>query len=59
MKLENASKEQPKLITVVPLKDHVIKQNDFYYEIKKGVMIDIDKSFLEVLLTEKVISTKD
>jgi hypothetical protein len=58
MKKEFVPKEILVVITVVPLKDHVVKQNEFYYELKKGVMVDIDKRFLEVLLTEKVISNK-
>jgi hypothetical protein len=49
-------KEKSNLISIMPLKDHVIKQNGFYYNIKKDEMIDVDKKFLEVLQTEKVIN---
>ncbi len=49
-------KEKSNLITIIPLRDHVIKHNEFYYDIKKGKMIDVDKRFLEVLQTEKVIN---
>lgn len=49
-------KEKSNLISILPLKDHVIKQNEFYYEIKKDEMIEVDKRFLEVLQTEKVIN---
>ena len=57
MKKEEIKKESS-IVTILPLKDHIIAQNEFYYELKKDVMIDIDKRFLEVLKTEKVISTK-
>ena len=50
MKKEN--KEVKKLIAK---KDHVIKHNEFYYEIKKGDIVKVDKIFLQVLKTEKVI----
>lgn len=48
-------KKNEDLIKIMPLKDHIIFQNDFYYEIKKGVEIKVHKSFLEVLETENVI----
>lgn len=57
MKKEEIKKESS-IVTILPLKDHIIAQNEFYYDLKKDVMIDIDKRFLEVLKTEKVISTK-
>lgn len=44
------------LARIHPLKDHVIKHNEFYYDIVKGVSMDVDKRFLEVLKTEKVIN---
>lgn len=40
---------------VIPLKDHVIKHNDFYYELKKGFAIYVNKIFIQTLKTEKVI----
>lgn len=40
---------------VTPLRDHVIKQNAFYYELKKGEPIRINKLFIQTLKTEKVI----
>lgn len=57
MKKEENKKESS-IVTILPMKDHVIAQNEFYYDLKKDVMIDIDKRFIEVLKTEKVISTK-
>jgi hypothetical protein len=48
-------KKVSKIQKIKPLKDFVIKQNDFYYEIKKGESIEIDKRFLPNLKTEKVI----
>lgn len=40
---------------IVPLKDFVIKHNEFFYELKKGQEIEVDKKFLPNLKTEKVI----
>jgi hypothetical protein len=40
---------------ILPLKDFIIKHNGFYYEIKQGEEIEIDKKFLANLKTEKVI----
>lgn len=40
---------------IVPLKDHVIKQNKFYYDLKKGEPIYVNKLFIQTLKTEKVI----
>jgi len=47
-------KKKPKTIKILPLRDHVIKHNEFYYEIKKGEEIEIDIRFKETLKTEKV-----
>jgi hypothetical protein len=49
-------KVELKEIEIVPLKDHVIKQNNFYYELKKGEKIKVDKKFLATLLIEKIIT---
>lgn len=48
-------KEKSKTIKIVPLKDHVIAQNEFFYDLKEGVEIEVDARFLEVLQTEKII----
>ena len=40
---------------VTPLRDHVIKQNDFQYELKKSEPIRINKLFIQTLKIEKVI----
>lgn len=54
--MEEEKKKESKMISIIPLKNHVIKQNEFYYEIKKGEKIEIDRRFLQVLLTEKIIT---
>lgn len=41
--------------TITPKKDHVIKHNEFYYDLKKGVTTEVNKLFIETLKTEKVI----
>lgn len=46
---------EPKLVTIVPRRDHVVKQNMFFYNLKKGVSTQVAEQFLAVLKTEKVI----
>ncbi len=41
--------------TIYPLRDFVIKMNEFYYDIKEGEEIEVHKMFLPNLKTEKVI----
>lgn len=49
-------KEKPsKEVEVKPLKDFIIKHNDFYFELIKGEKISIPKMFIPNLKTEKVI----
>lgn len=40
---------------IFPLKDFIIKQNDFYLEMKAGEMIEVPTRYLENLKTENVI----
>lgn len=54
-KKKEVSAKVEKLVSIKPLKDFVIKFNDFYYNIKKGEEIKVDKMFLPNLKTEKVI----
>ena len=56
MKKEFTPKKESQLVSIIPLRDHVLSQNDFHYVIKKDEIIEVDKRFLEVLLTEKVIT---
>jgi hypothetical protein len=58
MEFKKELKKESKTVSIIPLKDHIISQNEFYYDLKKDEIIEIDKRFLEVLLTENVISTK-
>ena len=44
-----------KLVEVAPLKDHVIKHNAYFYELKKGKTAKVAEIFLAALKTEKVI----
>ncbi len=59
--MEDVKKEKEEVKTksdlkkVMPLKDFVIKMNEFYYELKKGEAIEVHKMFLPNLKTEKVI----
>jgi len=46
---------EPKLVTIVPRRNHVIKQNHFFYNIKKGESIQVAEQFIAALKTEKVI----
>lgn len=55
MKEVEKKKPAPKTISIIPLKDHLIVQNDFKYDLKKDVEIEIDVRFLETLKTEKII----
>ena len=48
-------KPKSELVKIKPLKDFVIHMNDFHYEIKKGVELEVHKMFLQNLKTEKVI----
>jgi hypothetical protein len=58
MEFKKEPKKESKSVSIIPLKDHIICHNEFYYDLKEGVEIEIDKKFLEVLLSEKVILTK-
>lgn len=54
----NASKPKEKkstLAEITPLKDHVIRHNEFHYDLKKGEKSLVDKKFLDALKAEKVI----
>jgi len=42
-------------VEILPLKDFVIKHNDFYVELKSGESIEIPVKFLQNLKTENVI----
>ena len=55
MKEKIEVKIKSELKEVKPLKDFVIRFNDFYYELKKGELIEVHKMFLSNLKTEKVI----
>lgn len=57
-KEKSLPKEVSNIVTIIPLKNHVILQNEFHYNLVEGQMIDIDTRFLEVLLMENVISNK-
>ena len=46
----------PKLVKINPLKDHDIKQNAFYYDLKKGVSCEVAEHFIAALKSEKVIN---
>ena len=54
-KKEKPVEKKSELEEIKPLKDFVIKHNEFYYEIKKGEAIKVHKKFLPNLKTEKVI----
>lgn len=40
---------------IIPKRDHVIKHNSFFYDLKEGEPIYVNKLFLAGLKTEKVI----
>lgn len=42
-------------VSIVPLKDWLIVQNDIRINLKKGEEIEVPKRFIETLKTEKVI----
>lgn len=48
---------EPKIKTlkIKPLRDHVIKHNEFFYDLKKGEEIEVDIRFKQTLKTEKVM----
>lgn len=48
--------KKPKTVTILPLRDHIVKQNDILYVLKKGEEATIEERFVEVLQTEKVLS---
>lgn len=48
-------KPKSELKKIKPLKDFVIHMNEFHYEIKEGIVIEVHKMFLPNLKTEKVI----
>jgi len=56
------SEDKPKNIGKrVALKDHVLCQNEHYFDIKKGENLDklkVPAEFNEVLITEKVLKGK-
>lgn len=52
--LKNVKKESV-LMSIMPLKDFVICCNEYKYDIKKGVEIEVHKMFLQNLKTENVI----
>jgi len=52
---KETKKVEVKLVKIKPLRDHVIKQNDYHYVIKKGVEIEVAEHFIAALKTEKVI----
>lgn len=51
-------KKKSETVSIIPLKDHVLTHNEFNYVIKKDEIIEVDKRFIETLLTEGVISNK-
>jgi hypothetical protein len=50
---QEAKKEKTK--KVIPLKDFMIRCNEFSYDLIKGEAIEVDSRFLPNLKTEKVI----
>ena len=56
--MEKEEKVKSNTISIIPLHDHVISHNEFYYELKKDEMIEIDKRFLPTLIAEKLITNK-
>lgn len=56
MEVEKKKVIDQKMVKIMPLKDHVVKQNKFYYEIKQGVEISVAEQFIAALKTEKVIN---
>jgi len=55
MKKKQKKPVESGVIEITPKKDHIIKQNSFYYELKKGVTTSVDTRFEQVLKTESVI----
>lgn len=55
MEKEVQKKKEPNLILITPKKDHVIHQNEFHYDLKKGIEIKVAEHFIAALKTEKVI----
>lgn len=56
MEKEQKKKSKSELVEILPLKDFVIHQNEFHYELKAGEKISIHERFIENLKTEKVIN---
>lgn len=54
---KKAEPKKSRLVSIIPLRDHVIKQNAFYYEFKKGVEIKVDERFIKTLQMEKVLNS--
>lgn len=48
-------KKTASLVEVIPLKDFVIKQNSFFYDLKKGIPHSVHEKFIQNLKTEEVI----
>lgn len=55
MEKKKEVEHSPALVKIVPLKDHVIVQNNYHYDLKKGVEISVAAHFIPALKTEKVI----
>lgn len=54
-KQEKKPFKKSKMQKIMPLRDHIVKCNEHFYDIKKGQEIEVHSMFLEVLKTEKVI----
>jgi len=52
---ETVGKKEAKSKKIKPLKDFIIKQNDFMLELKEGESIEVPSKYLANLKTEKVI----
>lgn len=57
MKKEKELKDEKakKVSKLIAKKDHVIKHNEHYIEIKKGDEVKVPEKFIETLKTENVI----
>lgn len=51
----NKPEKKAELVEVKPLRDHVLKQNDYFYDLKKGKTVKVAKHFIPALKAEKVI----
>lgn len=54
---EKKPEQKNNAVSIIPLRDFEFRHNKFYYDMKKGKKIDVDKMFLENLKTEKVIKS--